>query len=72
MGMATILFSNAEPIEQIDNTPSTEGHMWNLMKISQAVSEKISMYIAHGHGQITPGDKILIVTIKVCYFDRTS
>ena len=26
-GMATILFNNAEPFEQIDNTPSTEGPM---------------------------------------------
>ena len=33
MGMAAILFNNAEPFEQIDNTPSTEGPVWNLVKI---------------------------------------
>ena len=35
-----ILFSDAELFEQIDNTLSTEGPMWNLVKIAQAVSEK--------------------------------
>ena len=39
MGMVAILFDDAEPFKQIDNTPSTEGSMWNLMKISKAVSE---------------------------------
>ena len=38
MGMAPILFNDA--FEQIDNTSSTEGLMWNLVKIGQAVSEK--------------------------------
>ena len=65
-------------IEQIVNIPSTEDPMWNLMKIDQAVSEKrrfkdyvsLYMYIAQGQGQ-TLGDKILIVTIGVCYFDHT-
>ena len=33
MGMAAIFFHNAEPFEQIDNTPLTEGPMWNLVKI---------------------------------------
>ena len=39
MGIAAILFYDAEPFEQIDNTPFTEGSMLNLVKITQAVSE---------------------------------
>ena len=66
MGMATVLFNSAEPFEQIDNTPSTEGPMWNLVEIGQAVSEKkifkdytISyMYIAQGQGRKTAGTKL--------------
>ena len=77
--MAAILFNNAEPFEQIDNMPSTEGPMWNLEKISQAVSERktfkdyeiLTMYLAQGQGQITLGDKILIVSERVFYFDHT-
>ena len=57
-----ILFGGAEPFEQIDNTPSIEGLMWNLVKIGQDVSEKktfkdykiLFMYIAQGQRQITP------------------
>ena len=49
-----------------------------LMKIGQPVLEKktfkdyeiLYMFIAKGQGQITLGDKILIVTKRVCYFDR--
>ena len=37
MGIAAILFNSAEPFEQIDNTPLTEGPMWNLVKTGQAV-----------------------------------
>ena len=37
MGMAAILFNGAEPFKQILNTLSTEGPMWNLVKIAQAV-----------------------------------
>ena len=40
MGMATILLSGAKPFEQIVNTISTEGPLWNLVKIAQAISEK--------------------------------
>ena len=40
MGMAAILFNDAEPFEQIDTTPRTEGPVWNLVKIGHAVSEK--------------------------------
>ena len=39
MGMAAILFNDAEPFEQIDNTPLTESSMGNLLNIGQAVSE---------------------------------
>ena len=77
MGMVAILFYHAEPFEQIDNTPSIEGPKWYLVKIGQAVSEKktfkdykiLYTYIAQGQGQISLGDKILIVTERVCYFD---
>ena len=49
------------------------------MKIGQAVLEKktfkdneiLYMYIAQGQGKITPGDKILIVTERIYYFDHT-
>ena len=47
-------------------------------EIGQAVSEKtfkdheiLYMYIAQGQMQITLGDKILIVTERVCYFYHT-
>ena len=35
-----MLFYGAEPFEQIGNTLSTEGPLWNLVKTDQAVSEK--------------------------------
>ena len=38
--MVAILFKSSEPFEQIVNTPSTDGPMWNLVKMGQAVSEK--------------------------------
>ena len=62
MGMAAILFNDAE-FEQIDNTPWTEGPVWNLVKIGHTVSAKkfqdyeiLYLYIAQGQGQITLGD----------------
>ena len=33
MGMAVILFNEAEPFEQIVHILSTEGPMWNLVKL---------------------------------------
>ena len=59
--MAAILFNDAKPFEQSVNIPSTEGPMWNLVKISQMILEKktlknfmvLYLYIAHGQGQIT-------------------
>ena len=77
MGMAAILFNHAEWFEQIDDMPSTEGPVWYLVKIGLAVLKKtykiyqiLCMYIAQGQGQITLGDKILIVTERVSYFDH--
>ena len=40
MGMVAISFNGVEPFEQVIIIPSTEGPMWNLVKIGQAVSEK--------------------------------
>ena len=40
MDMAAILFNGTELFKQNWNTLSTEGPMWNLVKIAQAVSEK--------------------------------
>ena len=36
MVIIAILFNDAELFEQTDNTPSTKGTMWNLLKIDQA------------------------------------
>ena len=33
MGVAAILLSDVEPFKHGVNTPSTEGHMWNLVKL---------------------------------------
>ena len=38
--MAAILFNNAEPFEQIDNTPLKENSLWNLVKSGHEISEK--------------------------------
>ena len=62
MGMAAILFNDAEPFEQSVNIPLTEDPMWNLVKIGWVVSEKktfknfmdLYLYITQGQGQITP------------------
>ena len=40
--MVVILFYNAEPFEQTVNTPLTEDPMWNLVKIGQMVSVKMT------------------------------
>ena len=37
MGMAAILFDGTKPFVQIGNTLLTEGPVWNLVKIAQAV-----------------------------------
>ena len=66
MGIAAILFNDAELFEQIVNIGWTEGPMWNLVKIVQAIWEKkmfkdfmiLYMYIAQGQGQKMP--KILM------------
>ena len=43
IGIAAILFNDTEPFEQIVNIPSTEGLLWNLMKIGQVVLEKLKV-----------------------------
>ena len=35
MGRLAIMFNDSEPFEHIDNTPLTEGLMWNLVKMIQ-------------------------------------
>ena len=40
MDMATILFNDAEQFEQINNTPSTDGPVWNHGTTNQAISDK--------------------------------
>ena len=37
MGMAAIFINGVEPFDQIVNILSTEGTMWNLMKIVQKI-----------------------------------
>ena len=79
MGIAAILFNDAEPFEQSVNIPSTEGPMWNLVKIGQVVLEKkthtgfkvLYLYIAQGQGQITTRGKTLILTLTFYYFNHT-
>ena len=79
MGMVAILFYDAEPFQQTDNMPSTEGPMWNLVQVCRAVSEKktfkefeiLYMYIAMEQGQIILGNKSLVITERVRYFDQT-
>ena len=78
MGMAAIMFNSTEPFEQIVNILSTEGPILNLVKTAQAALEKkifkksiiLSMYIVQRQEQITPGDKILILTKKSNYFNH--
>ena len=36
MGMAAVLFNDAESFKQIDTSPSTESSVWNLVKIGQS------------------------------------
>ena len=62
MGMVAILFNGVKPFDKIVNIPLTEGPVWNLVKIWQAVSEKmfkdymiLYMYVAQGPEQITSG-----------------
>ena len=71
--MGAILFNGSELFGQIVNILSTDGPMRKLVKIVQAVSEKmfigftiLYMYIADWQGQIIP--KILTVANKQFYF----
>ena len=74
MGITTILFNVVDPFEQTVNIPSTEGPMWNLVKVwsksGQVVSEKIFkdfmmlyLYLAQGQGQ-------MILTKKFYYLNH--
>ena len=71
MGMAAIMFMGGEPFKELVSILSTEGPMWNLLKIDQAVSEKktyknyaiLNMYIAQGQWQINPRRKKMIITL---------
>ena len=77
--MVAILFNNEEPFEEIDNIPSTENPTLNLAKNGQAVSENkllknfeiFYMYKAQWQVQLTPWDRSLIITKRVCFFDHT-
>ena len=40
MNVAANIFNNAEPFEQTNNSPTTDGPMQNSVKNSQAVSKK--------------------------------
>ena len=64
MGMAAILFNDADSFKQSVNIPSTEGLMWNPVNIGLVISEKKTvkdfmvsyLYIAQGKGRYPPGD----------------
>ena len=61
MGMAAVLFNDAESFKQIDTSPSTEGQMWNLVKIGQSfhrrrhlkITRQLLMCIAQEQVHIT-------------------
>ena len=61
MGMSVSLFKSAKPFKQTVNILLTEGPMWNLVKIAQAISENKTFkkyrilynYIDQSQGQIT-------------------
>ena len=76
--MADILFSDAKSFEQTVSNPLTECPRWNLVKISEVVSEDKSfkdysilhMYIDKEQGQITTVEHNFIVNKWFCYFDH--
>ena len=69
MGMAAILFKGTEPFKQIIYTLSTEGPMWNMVKIARAVSEKNFKNYTYVHSPgvraDSPRGQNLIVTKQV-------
>ena len=80
MAMTATFFNGAEPFEQIVNIPSTEGSMRNLVKIGQAVSEKIMQRLHDFIPVYCPGARAdnlgeggpnLILTKRFYYFDHT-
>ena len=59
IGMVAILFNGAEPFKQIVKILLTEGHVFNMVKISQRFQRRpfkkytfLYMYIGQGQGQI--------------------
>ena len=62
--MAAIFFNGVEPFKQIVNTLSTEGSMWNLMKIALAVSEKKQFKISPNNLQGTKSFTTLSYTVS--------
>ena len=56
--MVNILFNDAEPFEQIDNTPLTESPMGNQVKICQAVSEKKTFKDYYFKHVYSPGARV--------------
>ena len=73
MGMAAILFTGAEPFEKIDNTPSKEDPMRNLMKSGRLVSEKKDFIPVDSPGARANnlGEEIFIVTKRFYCFNHT-
>ena len=78
MGMAAILFNGMKPFEQIVNILSTEGPMWNVVKIVQVVSEKkmfkdfiilhiyIALWLVHINHKILTVAKQFYIFIICC------
>ena len=47
------------------------GEKWSAVLENKTFKDYEILYIAQGQGQITLGDKVLIVTERGCYFDHT-
>ena len=76
MGMAAVLFNDAEPFEQIDNTlrqrPSVKsGANWSSCFREGRLSIRSIHVYSPGARADNAGDKLWIVTRSVCFFDHT-
>ena len=74
MGMVAIFFNGAVTLNKLSISHSKEGPKWNLVKISQAVSDKavkdymiLYMYIAHVQEQITWEGRLIITEYIVLH-----
>ena len=47
------------------------GENWSSFSQKKFKEYEIFIHVAQGQGQITPGNTILIVAKRVCYFDHT-